>query len=214
MALRASQDSLREALYRRGLGSGAGAKASDGWRAVDSCVSAEVGAAPGVDSSDEAHLARFLSQIGREESLAQTAWALKKRDQRAYFSFLGRHPEVHAQQVQARDGWRDGLPQVLMVAEKPSVARMVAEFLNQGSRLRERRGVCGPCPIFEFAAVFPPTGQKSIICVTSVIGHLFELTFDGSPPGKLEDMYNSPVVKNVTESARKARVPEHLQDLL
>ena len=27
--------------------------------------------------------------------------------------------------------------------------------------------------------VFPPTGQRSVITVTSVIGHIFQLEFDG-----------------------------------
>lgn len=47
-----------------------------------------------------------------------------------------------------------------MVAEKPSVARLIASCLAAG-RVRERRGVAAACPVLEFSAVFPPTGQRS-----------------------------------------------------
>ena len=41
-----------------------------------------------------------------------------------------------------------------MVAEKPSVARLVADFLRRdGDRVRERRGVAMACPVLEFVAV-------------------------------------------------------------
>ena len=49
--------------------------------------------------------------------------------------------------------------EVLMVAEKPSVARLIASYL--GSRVRERRGLAAACPVLEFVAVFPPTKQRS-----------------------------------------------------
>ena len=41
--------------------------------------------------------------------------------------------------------------QVLMVAEKPSVARLVSDFLC-GTRPRERRGIAVACPVLEFVA--------------------------------------------------------------
>ena len=43
-----------------------------------------------------------------------------------------------------------------MVAEKPSVARLVAECLwgeGRGDRVRERRGLAAACPVLEFVAV-------------------------------------------------------------
>lgn len=44
--------------------------------------------------------------------------------------------------------------EVLMVAEKPSVARLVSDFLRgDRQRLRERRGTAVACPVLEFVAV-------------------------------------------------------------
>ena len=42
--------------------------------------------------------------------------------------------------------------QVLMVAEKPSVARLVSDCLKGTQRLRERRGPSMACPVLEFVA--------------------------------------------------------------
>jgi len=189
---------------------------SDGWFAVDQCLENKDDAL----AEDSQYLAACLEQISRKRGKGQhhngsiqLAQALKRLDVRAYYSFLAQNPKLHAEQLQTRELWRQGLPQVLMVAEKPSVARMIAEFLNPpGFRLRERRGIADPCRIFEFAAVFPPTGQKSVICVTSVIGHIFDLTFDRQVSNS-EDAYKAPVVKNLSQSTRKVRVVEHLQEL-
>ncbi|CAE7367179.1 unnamed protein product [Symbiodinium natans] len=79
--------------------------------------------------------------------------------------------------------------------------------------LRSLPGLSSACPVLEFAADFPPTGQRSVICVTSVIGHLFQLEFDGRLPQQLAQIYEAPVVKTFTDSARKARVADHLQEL-
>jgi len=192
-----------------------------GWLAVKSCKGAssreEVEAADELRGLDDCHLVDVLGKVTRrpvDKDATGTAWALRKADDRAYFTYLAKHPEVYAEQLQQRNRWREGLPQVLMVAEKPSVARLVAEFLcPHTERLRERRGLSPACPVLEFAAVFPPTGQRSVICVTSVIGHIFQLEFDDRLPKQLAGIYEAPVVKTFTDSARKARVAEHLQEL-
>ena len=48
--------------------------------------------------------------------------------------------------------------------------------------------------------------------MTSVIGHIFQLDFDARPSSD-GDAYDAPVVKVFTDSARKARVAEHLRSL-
>ncbi len=67
--------------------------------------------------------------------------------------------------------------QVLMVAEKPSVAKMIAEHLS-GSRFRIRKGQSRANQIFEFIKYFGPAQQKCKIIVTSVVGHIYGLNFE------------------------------------
>eukprot|EP00930_Biecheleria_cincta_P004385 TRINITY_DN10529_c1_g1_i1.p1 TRINITY_DN10529_c1_g1~~TRINITY_DN10529_c1_g1_i1.p1 ORF type:complete len:874 (-),score=152.92 TRINITY_DN10529_c1_g1_i1:46-2640(-) len=200
---------LTEKLERLRLRQEMGADVCAGWLALQGD-----GSSASLAAFDEQYLAEVVRRCGvRGGEATKMAWSLKKADDRAYYTYLAQHPEVYQEQLRQRDQWREGLPQVLMVAEKPSVAKLVAEFLcPEGVRLRERRGVASPCPIFEFPAVFPPTGQKSVICVTSVIGHIFGLDFD-KVSGSGDYLYSAPVVKSFTDSSRKFRIAEHLQDL-
>ena len=69
--------------------------------------------------------------------------------------------------------------QVLMVAEKPSVAKMLAEHLS-GGRMRIRRGQSRANQIFEFIKYFGPAQQKCKLMVTSVVGHIYGLNFEVS----------------------------------
>ena len=64
-----------------------------------------------------------------------------------------------------------------MVAEKPSVAKMLAEHLS-GGRLRTRRGQSRANQIFEFIKYFGPSQQKCKLMVTSVVGHIYGLNFE------------------------------------
>ncbi|CAJ1398833.1 unnamed protein product, partial [Effrenium voratum] len=185
-----------------------------GWLAVESC--SQESALQNLTDLDASHLQRVSAGCAESaRGKGQLTWALKKEDPKAYFSYVAEHPEAFAQQLRDRDKWREGLPQVLMVAEKPSVARLVADFLSSAQRqkLRERRGLSPACPVLEFPGTFPATNQRCVITVTSVIGHLCQLEFDGQLPQQLEGIYQAPVVKTYTDSARKARVAEHLQEL-
>ena len=101
---------------------------------------------------------------------------------------------------------------VLMVAEKPSVAKMVAEYLS-GGRLRTRRGQSRALQIFEFIKYFGPARQKCKIMVTSVVGHVYGLTFEDGRVRDLADLFNAKVKKQVEDSTKKLRVVEHLQEL-
>ena len=66
-----------------------------------------------------------------------------------------------------------------MVAEKPSVAKMIAEHLS-GNRFRIRKGQSRANQIFEFIKYFGPAKQKCKIIVTSVVGHIYGLNFEAS----------------------------------
>ena len=67
--------------------------------------------------------------------------------------------------------------QVLMVAEKPSVAKMIAEHLS-GGRFRIRKGQSRANQIFEFIKYFGPAQAKVKVIVTSVVGHIYGLNFE------------------------------------
>ena len=66
-----------------------------------------------------------------------------------------------------------------MVAEKPSVAKLLAEHLS-GGRMRTRRGQSRANQIFEFIKYFGPAQQKCKLMVTSVVGHVYGLNFEVS----------------------------------
>jgi superfamily II DNA/RNA helicase len=101
---------------------------------------------------------------------------------------------------------------VLMVAEKPSVAKMVAEHLS-GGRLRTRRGQSRALQIFEFIKYFGPARQKCKLMVTSVVGHVYGLTFEDGRVRDLADLFKAKVRKNIEDSTKKLKVIEHLQEL-
>ena len=66
---------------------------------------------------------------------------------------------------------------VLMVAEKPSLARSLAEILSR-KQCRRRKSVCSACDVYEFEGVFPPGGGvKATFKMTSVCGHVMSLDF-------------------------------------
>ncbi|EER44161.1 DNA topoisomerase III [Histoplasma capsulatum H143] len=92
---------------------------------------------------------------------------------------------------------------ILCVAEKPAIARVVAQHLSGGSsRVVSIRGNVF-VKNYEFDFTFaPPWGQCSVI-MTSVIGHLTSLEFDSRyrgwnscPPGRL---FDAPVVDSVAK---------------
>ena len=64
-----------------------------------------------------------------------------------------------------------------MVAEKPSVAKMIAEHLS-GGRFRIRKGQSRANQIFEFIKYFGPAQAKVKVIVTSVVGHIYGLNFE------------------------------------
>lgn len=61
-----------------------------------------------------------------------------------------------------------------MVAEKPSIALAIAEALSNG-KFTKGSGLARSLPVYIFEAMFK--GQKALIKVTSVAGHIFNRDF-------------------------------------
>ena len=98
---------------------------------------------------------------------------------------------------------------VLFVAEKPSVAAAVADALSGG---RKRVRGQPPLRIHDFYAFFKPAGRRCSISVTSVVGHVFGLDFDGSTGRDIRGLYGAKVRKIVEETSEKLGVLQHLRD--
>lgn len=66
---------------------------------------------------------------------------------------------------------------VLMVAEKPSLARALADILSR-KQCRRRKSACSACDVYEYGGIFPPaSGAKATFKMTSVCGHVMTLDF-------------------------------------
>ena len=66
---------------------------------------------------------------------------------------------------------------VLCIAEKPSVARAVAEALSGGKHCTRGSGAHGPLQTHLLYSYFAPARRRCSIAVTSVVGHVFSLDF-------------------------------------
>ncbi|UYV70828.1 TOP3B [Cordylochernes scorpioides] len=62
----------------------------------------------------------------------------------------------------------------LMVAEKPSLAKSIAQILSNGS-VQTRKSVSNACPVHEFIETF--NGEATLFKMTSVCGHVMALDF-------------------------------------
>ena len=67
---------------------------------------------------------------------------------------------------------------VLMVAEKPSLARSLAEILSRKS-CKQRKSSCSACPVYEYDSSLPLKGRQvpAHFKMTSVCGHVMSLDF-------------------------------------
>eukprot|EP00667_Euglena_gracilis_P002404 EG_transcript_2406 len=118
------------------------------------------------------------------------------------------------QAAAARDEAQAHLPRVLMVAEKPSVAKLIATHLS-GGRFSTRRGVSPGVQVFQFPGWFAPAGERCILQVTSVVGHVFGLDF-AAEVQQLRDpaaLFEADTQKVLSDTTRKLRIVEHLQAL-
>eukprot|EP00667_Euglena_gracilis_P017298 EG_transcript_18206 len=102
----------------------------------------------------------------------------------------------------------DDTMKVLMVAEKPSVAKAIAEHLSSG-KARTRTGLSKANPVHEFMRNF--FGKRARIKVTSVVGHVFGLDFKSQRPCDEELLFDAETVKKVADTAEKCRVVDHLR---
>eukprot|EP00536_Pseudo-nitzschia_multiseries_P002733 jgi/Psemu1/6184/gm1.6184_g len=119
------------------------------------------------------------------------------------------------------DGTR--MPRILMVAEKPSIAKTLAEALSDCRGPRQRRGISRALPVYEFVSdSFQPVNEnygantKCLITVTSVVGHIFSLGFDTKNQTQRNDprdFFHLPVVKQEEGTSSKLRVIDHLRAL-
>lgn len=71
--------------------------------------------------------------------------------------------------------------QVLMVAEKPSLAKSLGELLSH-KRCDRRKSICNACDVYEFKGTFPAgrhgsKGVEAHFKMTSVCGHVMGLDF-------------------------------------
>eukprot|EP00929_Paragymnodinium_shiwhaense_P013359 TRINITY_DN121220_c0_g1_i1.p1 TRINITY_DN121220_c0_g1~~TRINITY_DN121220_c0_g1_i1.p1 ORF type:complete len:858 (+),score=186.81 TRINITY_DN121220_c0_g1_i1:105-2678(+) len=97
---------------------------------------------------------------------------------------------------------------VIMVAEKPSIAKTLAEALCRGGRPSERKGVS--LSVYEYEGDF--YGQRAWFKVTSVAGHVYEINF----PNEMNNwdkvdplqLYAAKTIKQ--ESNPKLQMPRHL----
>ena len=187
-------------------------------------------------SPSKALRARLRQQNGRDE-LGDTPdrpfyHSLSKgNDQILKFEYLGMFPfdQVKELLVSQNDIDRrstegmNGMPTLLMVAEKPSIAKALAEALSGPRGPRQVRGISRALPVYQFTTnAFLPenrNGKKTrcLVKVTSVVGHVFSLGFaeeSGDNKNGFTDpseFYSLPVVKKEEGSTGKLRVVGHLR---
>eukprot|EP00754_Rhynchopus_humris_P018160 Rhum_TRINITY_DN14594_c17_g1::Rhum_TRINITY_DN14594_c17_g1_i1::g.101513::m.101513/K03165/TOP3; DNA topoisomerase III len=129
-------------------------------------------------------------------------------NRKVYHELLSLYPDAD----QSRPSFGgDGTPSVLMVAEKPSVAQSIAEALS-GGRKRTRKGIGRGLMVHEFFATFPPTGRRCAFKVTSVVGHIFGLTFDESQRVDELNLFGAKTIKKVEDTSEKCRVVDHIKN--
>eukprot|EP00397_Hematodinium_sp_SG-2012_P013361 GEMP01013564.1.p1 GENE.GEMP01013564.1~~GEMP01013564.1.p1 ORF type:complete len:860 (+),score=141.73 GEMP01013564.1:77-2656(+) len=133
------------------------------------------------------------------------------RYKHAYYSYLSIYP-------QAVPKWDDNdkdahLPRVIMVAEKPSVAKAIAEALSRGRMRMRRGGISRACQTHEFNAYFPPAGERCKILCTSVVGHIFGLDFSDKKVRDPADLYSTGTEKVIEGTTAKLKVVDHLQSI-
>ena len=89
----------------------------------------------------------------------------------------------------------------------------IAKECQLSCRFRTRRGQSRANQIFEFIKWFEPAKEKCKLMVTSVVGHIYGLTFEDGRTRDNSTLFNSKVKKVIEDSTKKLRIVEHLQEL-
>jgi len=115
---------------------------------------------------------------------------------------------------------KDSRVKILMVAEKPSIAKAIADSLAPKGNAVQRRGISRALPVYEFTtdSFAPVNGQRCLVRVTSVVGHLYSLGFDFDYQNKDQhtdprSYFRLPVTKKEEMMTSKLRVIDHLKAL-
>ncbi|KAL4496982.1 hypothetical protein ABPG72_002138 [Tetrahymena utriculariae] len=135
----------------------------------------------------------------------QNEW---KSDPKNYISqqFYNNEDKHYHQTHQIYNGKKQQVQYVLLVAEKPSIARKIANILsNKNYEKKQGRAI----PVYEYEGKFK--GQKTIFKVTSVTGHIYRLDF----PKKFQNWNDFNPVKlfslNTQKIAIKHNIVKHLE---
>ncbi|KAL9189564.1 hypothetical protein ACHAXT_009239 [Thalassiosira profunda] len=148
--------------------------------------------------------------------------ALAKRSQVLRFEYIGLFPfYLISEMLMTRSSSNANSDQttILMVAEKPSIAKAIAEALSSKRGPRQRRGISRALPVYEFTTDrFGPTnGERCTVRVTSVVGHIYSLGFDFGQNNDTRkdprDYFSLPVTKKEESTSSKLRVVDHLRAL-
>ena len=129
-------------------------------------------------------------------------------NQRLRFEYLGLFPfsEVSSLLL-TKDKEEDGAKKddkrirVLMVAEKPSIAKAIADALSGPKGPRQKRGISRALPVHELTTrrfSLPGMGSANDlyrITITSVVGHVFSLGFKDHERGDPDQYFHLPVGK-------------------
>lgn len=129
----------------------------------------------------------------------------------AHYLYISDYPEFDRSAATA-PRYGDEMVKVLMVAEKPSIAKIITDHLSNG-KFRTRRTCSRACQTYEFIRWCPHLNAKAKVIVTSTIGHVFNLSFEKQKGMKPEECFTMNTVKEVEETSAKNRVVEHLREL-
>ena len=144
------------------------------------------------------------------------------RSQKLRFEYIGLFPFQDISPLLMTSTSKDTTDdrvKILMVAEKPSIAKAIADSLSPNRGATQRRGISRALPVYEFTTdgFAPEKGQRCLVRVTSVVGHLYSLGFDldGQTNKRINprDYFTLPVTKVEEATTSKLRVSDHLKAL-
>ena len=149
--------------------------------------------------------------------------ALSKSSQRLRFEYIGLFPFQAISPLlitSPSNDSKDNRMKILMVAEKPSIAKAIADSLSGKRGAKQRRGISRALPVYEFTTnrFAPSNGQQCLVRVTSVVGHIYSLGFNFDAQHKDQrtnprHYFSLPVTKKEESTTSKLRVIDHLKAL-